>query len=174
METRIAEQERAKEHLMSQIRDLRQDVSGTLVSLGGSNPEPIMIAHDSDAQRILDASSPTPSNMLEQLGDSFKFYSGADDSDASEVDEEKKQLDPSQTEEELKEDETSKLRKELEESKEGQTMLQEKVQTLETDLQDMKLSKINIIKALSQEIDRMKAAFMDNLLPSHPRAATIS
>merc|ERR1719204_274352 len=173
METRIAEQERAKEHLMSQIRNLRQDVTGTLGSLA-INPEPIMIPHDSDAQRILDASSPTPSNMLEQLGDSFKFYSGADDSDASEVDEEKKQLDPSQTEEELKEDETSKLRKELEESKEGQTMLQEKVQTLETDLQDMRLSKINIIKALSQEIDRMRAAFMDNLLQSQPRAATIS
>jgi len=174
METRIAEQERAKEHLMSQIRDLRQDVSGTLVSLGGATPEPIMITHDSDAQRILDASSPTPSNMLEQLGDSFKFYPDAIDSDASEVDEEKKQLDPSQMDEDMKEDETSKLKKELEESQEGRHQLQRRVQTLTTDLQDLRQSKINIIQALSMEIDRMRAAFVDPLLLSNPRAATIS
>jgi len=176
MKAQLEQVENEKRKLISQLRDLRVDVTATLAS--AQSPH-LVLEHASEgstAQRLLDASSPTPSNMLDQLGDSFQFYPGNDDSEDSEIDEEKKQLDPRQTGEEVRQlgkEELTKLKKELADNEKRRQNLKHENSNLRKTLQDTRLSKIKIIKALSGEIDRMRTIFKE---PVHEpsRAFTIS
>ena len=154
-------------------------MTATLASANPQTPH-LVLEHGSEgstAQRLLDASSPTPSNMLDQLGDSFQFYPGNDDSEDSEIDEEKKQLDPSQTEEDVRDlgkEELTKLKQELEENEKRRQNLKHENSSLRQTLKDSRISKIRIIKALSGEIDRMRTIFKEPVVHETSRAYTVS